>query len=116
MTGFTVTLWLLAAVFAVAFSVVVVPALLVDGDLWGAVAAGFANPYAAGYALDAIGCWCVLAAWVLHERRTVRHGWVALLLGLVPGAVVGFAAYLLIRRRTYRAVNQRASSLEGGFP
>lgn len=95
-------LWLLALGFAGAFCVIVMPAVLQERPgLLAAFAAGFVNPYAAGYALDAILCWCVLAVWVLHERHVagVRHGWIALLLGVVPGVATGFAVYLLLRQR-----------------
>jgi hypothetical protein len=85
--------------FAVAFALIVLPPLLREPDVLGAFAAGFVNPYASGYALDAILCWCVLAVWVIHEARTagVRHGWIALVLGVVPGVATGFAVYLLLR-------------------
>lgn len=85
--------------FATAFCVIVVPPLWASRDIFGALAAGFVNPYASGYSLDTICCWCVLAVWVVHEARAlrVRHGWVALLLGLAPGVATGFAAYLLLR-------------------
>lgn len=98
---FQTLLWLLGLGFALAFTLLVVPALLRDGDVVGAFAAGFVNPYASGYALDAILCWCVLAAWVLYEAKTlgIRHGWIALLLGVAPGVATGFAAYLLLRLR-----------------
>ena len=94
-------LGLLGVGFAVVFAVVVLPPLLASGDVVGAFAAGFVNPYASGYALDAIFCWAVLAVWVGREAVTlrVRHGWVALLLGVVPGVATGFALYLLIRAR-----------------
>ena len=90
---------LIAAGFSLAFCVMVVPPLLASGDVLGAFAAGFVNPYASGYALDAICCWGVLAVWVIHEARTlgIRRGWIALLLGAVPGVAVGFAVYLLMR-------------------
>lgn len=98
---FQTLLWLLGLGFALAFTLLVVPALLRDGDVVGAFAAGFVNPYASGYALDAILCWCVLAVWVLYEAKTlgIRHGWIALLLGVAPGVATGFAAYLLLRLR-----------------
>lgn len=98
----------LAAGFALLFAVVVLPALLESGDVLGAFAAGFVNPYASGYALDAIFCWFVLAVWVVQEARTqdVRHGWIALLLGVVPGVATGFALYLLIRMRQLKAVDK----------
>lgn len=103
---FQTLLWLLGLGFALAFLLIVMPAVLRDGDVVGAFAAGFVNPYASGYALDAILCWCVLAVWVLYEAKTlgIRHGWIALLLGVAPGVATGFAAYLLLRLR------QRAGS------
>lgn len=96
---FRALLILIAAVFTVAFALVVVPPLAQSGDVLGALAAGFVNPYAAGYAMDTICCWCVLALWVVHEARAkgVRHGWIAVLLGLAPGVATGFAVYLLLR-------------------
>ncbi len=95
----------LGAGFATLFGVIVVPPLLASGDVIGALAAGFVNPYASGYALDALFCWAVLAVWVVQEARTqgVRHGWLALLLGLAPGVATGFAVYLLIRARQLAA-------------
>lgn len=101
-TLYRTSLWLLALGFAGAFCAIVLPAFLAERPgVIAAFAAGFVNPYASGYALDAILCWCVLAVWVLHERRAagIRHGWIALLLGLVPGVATGFAAYLLLRLR-----------------
>lgn len=94
----------LGAAFALAFALVVLPALLRNPDPCGALAAGFVNPYAAGYSLDAITCWCVLAVWVWHDAKTlrIRHGWAALLLGLVPGVATGLAVYLLLRLRPAR--------------
>jgi hypothetical protein len=98
---FRILLWLLAVGFAAAFCVIVGPPLLAQPDVVGAFAAGFVNPYASGYALDAIMSWCVLALWVAYEAKTagIRHGWVALLLGVVPGVATGFAVYLLMRLR-----------------
>jgi Terpene cyclase DEP1 len=77
----------------------VLPPLVADPDVIGALLAGFVNPYAAGYALDAITCWLILAVWVVHEARArgIRHGWIALLLGLVPGVATGLACYLIVR-------------------
>ena len=96
-----------AAIIAVAvgftafFAVVVLPPLFENPDVLGAFAAGFVNPYSSGYSADVIACWLVLAAWVVFEARSknVRHGWVCLVLGVVPGVAVGFAAYLLLRMR-----------------
>lgn len=89
----------LGAGFALAFAAVVVPALIAQPDVLAAALAGFVNPFAAGYALDTIFCWAVLAVWVLHEARSgcVRHGWIALVLGVVPGVATGLAVYLLLR-------------------
>jgi hypothetical protein len=92
-------LWVLALGFAAAFTVVVMPPLLKSPDILGAFAAGFVNPYSSGYAIDAIMCWCVLTVWVVYEAKAagIRHGWVAVLLGIAPGVATGFAGYLLIR-------------------
>ncbi len=91
----------LAAGFAIVFAVLVMPPLLASGDIIGAFAAGFANPYSSGYAVDAILCWWILAVWIVQEARTlgIRHGWVALLLGVAPGVATGFGVYLLLRAR-----------------
>ena len=35
----------------------------------------------------------------IHRFGTLRGGWLALLLGIVPGVAVGFALYLLMRQR-----------------
>ncbi len=85
--------------FVAYFGVVVVPPLLESGDIVGAFAAGFANPYSSGYSADVVACWLVLVAWVVYEARTlsIRRGWICLVLGIVPGVVVGLAAYLLLR-------------------
>ena len=85
--------------FMAYFGVVVVPPLLESRDVLGAFAAGFANPYSSGYSADVVACWLVLVAWVVYEARTlsIRHGWICLVLGIVPGVVVGLAAYLLLR-------------------
>jgi len=95
-------LWLLALLFAASFSAVVLPSYLAEQPgLFAAFAAGFVNPYASGYALDAILCWWVLAVWVAHDAHAhgIRRGWIALLLGIVPGVATGFAVYLLMRSK-----------------
>ena len=97
------TFRLLISIVAIAFTafvgVVVMPPLIESGDVVAALAAGFVNPYAAGYSLDTISCWFVLAIWIFHEAKTLRmrHGWVCLLLGIFPGVAVGFGLYLLLR-------------------
>lgn len=87
--------------FAVAFAVIVLPPALASGDVIGAFSAGFVNPYATGYSLDAILCGFILIVWVLHERKTlgIPHGWVAILLCFIPGVAVAFAYYLILRTR-----------------
>lgn len=95
-----------------ALAVLCVPPLAAHPDLVGAIAAGFVNPYASGYALDAVCCWLVLAVWVVYEARArrIRHGWVALALGVVPGVTTGFAVYLLIRLKQEAAADRAAKS------
>lgn len=94
-----------AAIFTVFFCVTVVPPLFENPDIVGAVSAGFVNPYSSGYATDVILCWILLAVWVAYEKHkhSVKSGWFCLLLGVVPGVVVGFAAYLLVRQRHFSA-------------
>ena len=70
-------------------------------DILAAFGAGFVNPYSSGYSADVIACWLILAIWVVYEAksRSVRHGWVCLVVGVVPGVATGFAAYLLLRAK-----------------
>ena len=84
---------------------IVVPPLLESRDILGAFAAGFVNPYSSGYALDAILCWVILAVWVVYEAQAhgMKHGWIAVLLGVAPGVATGFAVYLLLRMHQERA-------------
>jgi hypothetical protein len=92
---------MLASLFFVFFCVVVVPPLIQNPDVVGALAAGFVNPDSSGYSADAIVCWFILAVWVVFEvqRYSVKGGLYCLLLGLVPGVAVGLAAYLFLRPR-----------------
>jgi len=87
--------------FVIFFSASVVPALIKDFDVLGAFAAGFVNPYSSGYSADVIACWLILVVWVIYEKTklNIQHGWVCVLLGIVPGVAVGFAAYLILRLR-----------------
>lgn len=91
----------LALGFSLAFLLIVVPPLIQNPDIIGAFAAGFVNPYASGYSLDVFFCWAALLVLVLYEARAlhIRHGWVCLLLGIVPGVAVGLSLYLLLRHR-----------------
>jgi hypothetical protein len=91
----------LGLAFAIAFSGIVLPPLFESGDIAGAFAAGFVNPYASGYSLDAIVCGLILWVWVAHERAAlgVKYGWVVVPLAFAPGVATAFAAYLIIRSR-----------------
>jgi len=88
-----------ALAFTALFCLVVVPPLVDNPDVLGAFGAGFVNPYASGYSADVLSCWLILAIWVVFEAksRSVKHGWLCLVLGIVPGVAVGLAAYLLLR-------------------
>ena len=105
---FRVAIVTVALAFTGLFCVVVVPPLIENPDVLGAFAAGFVNPYSSGYSADVIACWMLLAIWVIHEAhsRSVKNGWVCLVLGIVPGVAVGLAAYLLLR-----SMQQSASML-----
>lgn len=98
---FKITIIAAAAVFLGIFLFVVTPPVLESGDIVGAFAAGFVNPYASGYSSDVLACWVILAAWIAYEAKVlgIRHGWVCALLGIIPGVAVGFALYLLLRMR-----------------
>ena len=98
---FRLVILAVAVGFTALFCVVVVPPLVENPDVLGAFAAGFDNPYASGYSADVIACWLILAAWVAFDAKSklVKHGWLCLVLGLVPGVAVGLAAYLLLRMR-----------------
>lgn len=94
---FKLSLILIALGFTLAFCWLIIPPLLQDPDVIGAFGAGFVNPYAAGYSTDVLCCWLILLVWVLYDSSRVKHGWICLVLGLVPGVAVGFALYLLLR-------------------
>lgn len=98
---FQITVFVIALMFVLFFSVVVVPALIEDCDVLGAFAAGFVNPYSSGYSADVIACWLILLVWVVYEKTKlkIKYGWICVLLGIVPGVAVGFAAYLILRLR-----------------
>ena len=104
---FKILLWTVAIGFTGVFCVVVVPPLLENPDVLGAFAAGFVNPYASGYSADVFFCWAALAIWVVYEAKAhgINRGWICLVLGVVPGVAVGFAAYLLMRHSHFRRLN-----------
>jgi hypothetical protein len=92
--GERLSLILIGWLFAMAFCLVVIPALFNEpGEM---LSGGFSNPYAAGYAFDTIACWAILAVLVHSERRP--WGWLALVFGLVPGVAVGLVVHLLWER------------------
>ena len=97
--SFRVAVTAVGLAFTAFFAVLVVPPLIDDPDILGAFGAGFVNPYASGYSADVIACWVILAIWVVFEARSrsVKHGWLCLVVGVVPGVAVGFAAYLVLR-------------------
>lgn len=92
---------IMGAAFAIAFAVIVVPALIETGDIPSAFAAGFVNPFSTGYSIDVIICAVLLTIWVIYERSAlqIKHGWIAIPLSIVPGVAVGMAYYLILRSR-----------------
>jgi len=99
--AFKAVLGLVIIGFTVFFFVYFLPPIIQNPDIIGVLKAGFVNPYATGYSVDLIACWLVLILFVLYESQTklVKHGWVCILLGLVPGVVVGWSVYLLLRHK-----------------
>ena len=87
--------------FAAFFFITLGPSLIENPDVVAAFKAGYVNPFSSGFATDAIACWLVLAAWVVYEKfeKGMKHGWIALLIGLVPGVASAFALYLVMRMR-----------------
>lgn len=103
-----------ALAFFAVFLFICMPALIaLDGSLIEnsitAFSAGFVNPFATGFSVDATACWYILLFWVLHEAKTqhIKYGWVCLLIGAFPGIAVGFAAYLLLR---HKQLSQRVAT------
>ena len=97
--SFRVAVIAVGLAFTALFSGLVVPPLIDDPDILGAFGAGFVNPYSSGYSADVVACWLILAIWVVFEARSrsVEHGWLCLVVGVVPGVAAGFAAYLVLR-------------------
>ena len=87
--------------FAGFFFITLGPLLVENPDVIAAFKAGYVNPYSSGFATDAIACWLVLAACVVYEKyeKGIKHGCIALLIGLVPGVATAFALYLVMRIR-----------------
>lgn len=91
--------------FLLIFCGFVLPALIKNPDIPGAFAAGFVNPFAAGYSSDVIGCWSILLFWVIYESDKIKGGWIWVLLGIVPGVAVGFAGYLWTRHQQLKRLS-----------
>ncbi len=91
----------LGLAFTIFFFAIVFPPLLASGDVVGAFAAGFVNPFASGYSTDVIMCALILIVWMIYERQQfgIRHGWVILPLSFFPGVALAFAVYLVLRSR-----------------
>jgi Protein of unknown function DUF2834 len=98
---FQLAIILAAVAFTGYFCMTVIPGLIENPDLPAALAAGYVNPFASAYTMDALACWFILLFWVVYEAITldIKHGWVCPLLGLFPGVAVGFALYLLLREK-----------------
>lgn len=96
---FKLSMYAIAIAFTAVFTIIVIPALIENPDIIGAFAAGFVNPFSSGYSSDVIFCWLALFIWVIYEAKTfsIKHGWLCLLLGVIPGVAVGFSLYLVIR-------------------
>lgn len=94
---FKISLGLIAILFIVAFCILIIPPFIENPDIVGAFAAGFTNSYASGYSTDVFCCWIILLVWVIYESPRVKHGWICLPIGIIPGVAVGFALYLIIR-------------------
>ena len=98
---FKAVLFILGLGFTLSFCVIVIPPFLSNPDIIEAFAAGFVNPYSSGYSLDTIFCWMILAAWIFYEAKTkhIKYGWIAALIGVIPGVATGFAFYLFLRMK-----------------
>jgi len=99
----------IAVAFTLIFSAVVVPAFLQQPDIVAAFGGGFVNPFATGYSVDVLLCWWALVALVVYDRFTlsVKHGWICVALGTIPGVAVGLALYLWLRTTQ---INQTAKT------
>lgn len=111
-TVFEAIVLVLGIAFAIAFAVIVIPPLLQSGDVIGAFAAGFVNPFSSGYSLDTIFCGLILLVWVVYERQSlgIKHGWVAVPLSFVPGVATAFAVYLILRMRQLKQTEVSAEA------
>jgi len=63
-TIYRTLLYAIAIGFSAVFLVILLPPFVRQPDLFSAIMAGFVNPYASAFALDAICSWCVLGVLV----------------------------------------------------
>lgn len=108
---FKISISLIAIIFTVVFSLLVIPPFIENPDIIEAFAEGFVNPYASGYSTDVICCWIILLFWIIDEYPKIKYGWVCLLLGIIPGVAVGFALYLLIRTNQLQHISSSYKSI-----
>ena len=112
---FRISLIVIAVLFSLFFLLVFIPPIIANPDLVGVFLAGFDNPYVTGYSVDLITCWFVLILWVWFEAKnnSIKHGWICVLLGLVPGVAVGFSLYLLLRYSQLKKESRESDGLQG---
>ncbi len=101
---------LVALAFTIVFCIVVIPPFIENPDIVAALKAGFVNPYSSGYSTDVLCCWVILLIWICYEYPKVKYGWVALVLGFVPGVAFGFALYLYLRTSQLVEANNAADT------
>ena len=83
------------------FCVVVAPAFIATPDVVNFFTSGFVNPFSSGYSADVIICGVILFIWIIYEalNNDVKHGWICVILSIVPGVAFGFALYLILRHK-----------------
>ena len=96
---FQISIYLSMILFLFIFLWIVLPAFFAQPDIVQAFMGGFVNPFAMGYSTDTIACFLILSIWIIYESKmyNIRHGWICILLSIVPGVAVGFGLYLLMR-------------------
>jgi len=104
-TIFKRSILIAAGIFLAVFLFYTLPAAMELNDVFQSFAAGFVNPLATGYSVDVIASGFILIFWILFEAKHhgIRYGWLCIILCLVPGVAVGFAAYLLLRQKQFNA-------------
>ena len=112
-TIFKVTLITISLIFTIGFIVVIAPLLIKNPDIYLAFASGFVNPFAAGFTTDTILTWWALCIWIVYEAKTlsIKHGWICIILGLVPGVAVGLSLYLVVRMQQINEVTKQQENI-----